>query len=240
MQLSCIFNFRLNFDGLIREPCSRTDILFTKKNGGEIFTNLFGSLEKRNNTIGNMNAVYTTLALFCVELFCEETLFDFIRLAISFQELAVSSAILSAAQKIHLHVVAICLFALIAHFLPVLKNYSDAVVMARKNHAIHLIPPLRIEYAAYEPSQNFMESCLLSHATILEVLKEDGIEVTNKSNYTLFPRHSWVDAHIQSSSNTDLNNISVEVDSGETTPVQTKVKPIAIRHWYLILHHFNH
>jgi hypothetical protein len=121
------FVLSLKLDGVSREPCTRTDILFAKKNGGEIFANLFAGLEKKNNTISNMNSVYTTIGLFCVELFCEETLFDFVRLIMSFQELAITSAVLSPTQKIHLHVISLSLFTLIAHFLPVLKDYIASV-----------------------------------------------------------------------------------------------------------------
>lgn len=77
-----------------------------------------------------------------------------------------------------------------------------------------------MKYEVYEPSQNIHEACKLTYAGILEVLKEDGIEETNKGSYYLFPRHSWVDA--QASSSTDLNSISIEVDSGSSTPVQPK------------------
>ena len=114
-------------DGLTREPCTRTDILFVKKNGAEIFSSMFISLEKTNNTIKNMNAVYTTAALFCVELLCEDTLFDFVRLIISFQDLAITSSLLNPSQKIHLHVIALSLFTLVAHCLPILQDYCNKV-----------------------------------------------------------------------------------------------------------------
>jgi len=38
-----------------------------------------------------------------------------------------------------------------------------------------------------------------------------------------FPRHSWVDAHIQPGSTTDLNSISIEVDSDTSSPDGPKV-----------------
>lgn len=93
---------------------------------------MFTSLEKTNNGIKNMNAVYTTAALFCVELFCEDTLFDFVRLIISFQDLAITSSVLNAAQKIHLHVIALSLFTLVAHLLPSLQDYCNKVIKSNK------------------------------------------------------------------------------------------------------------
>lgn len=98
-----------------------------KKNGAEIFTTMISSLEKNNNELRNMNAIYTTVGLFTIELFCEDTLFDFVRLVLSFQDLAVTSTVLTPAQKIHLHVIALCLFVLITYCMPVLKEYSDKV-----------------------------------------------------------------------------------------------------------------
>lgn len=58
---------------------------------------------------------------------------------------------------------------------------------------------------------------MLRQEQIFEVLKAEGIEPTSKPTYS-FPRHSWVDAHMQSGSTTDLASISVEVDSGASTP----------------------
>jgi hypothetical protein len=98
-----------------------------KKNGAEIFSSMFSSLEKTNNGIKNMNSVYTTAALFCVELFCEDTLFDFVRLIISFQDLALTSTVLSPSQKIHLHVIALSLFTIVAHCLPIVQDYCNKV-----------------------------------------------------------------------------------------------------------------
>lgn len=88
---------------------------------------MIASLEKNNNELRNMNAIYTTVALFTVELFCEDTLYDFVRLVLSFQDLAITSTVLTPAQKIHLHVIALCLFVLITYCMPVLKEYSDKV-----------------------------------------------------------------------------------------------------------------
>lgn len=117
----------LKLENINREISTRTDILFVKKNGAEIFTTMISSLEKNNNELRNMNAIYTTVGLFTIELFCEDTLFDFVRLVLSFQDLAVTSTVLTPAQKIHLHVIALCLFVLITYCMPVLKEYSDKV-----------------------------------------------------------------------------------------------------------------
>ena len=94
---------------------------------------------------------------------------------------------------------------------------------ARREQAAHLVPPMKIRYEMYEPSQNIPDSCLLRQEEIFAILKNEGLEVTtNKFHSYSFPRHSWVDAHMQSNSTTDLNSISVEVDSGGSTPVGSR------------------
>lgn len=99
------------------------------------------------------------------------------------------------------------------------------VVKTRRDQAIHLLPPLKIRYEVYEPSENIPEAALLSQDAIYNILKQEGFEPTavKAATYT-FPRHSWVDAHMQSSSvGGDVNSISLEVDSGSSTPDGTKV-----------------
>lgn len=97
---------------------------------------------------------------------------------------------------------------------------------SRRDQAIHLLPPLKTRYEVYEPSQNIPEGALLSQEQIYGILKQEGFEPTQvKTAMYTFPRHSWVDAHMQSSSGSvaDLNSISLEVDSGSSTPDGSKV-----------------
>lgn len=100
---------------------------------------MYTSLEKANNGIKNMNAVYTTAALFCTELFCEDTLFDFIRLITCFQDLALTSSVLNASQKIHLHVVALSLLALVSHLFPILQDYFNKVNLLIPTSVMNLV-----------------------------------------------------------------------------------------------------
>jgi len=82
-----------------------------------------------NNTIDNIEAVYTTLALICIELLSEETVLDFIRLILSIQELAITNAVLSTQQKFQLHglVISIILLVAIVTDLHPLKDYVEKV-----------------------------------------------------------------------------------------------------------------
>lgn len=82
-----------------------------------------------NNTVDNIEAVYTTLALICIELLSEETVLDFIRLILSIQELAITNAVLSTQQKFQLHglVISIILLVAIVTDLHPLKDYVEKV-----------------------------------------------------------------------------------------------------------------
>nr|CAD7575506.1 unnamed protein product [Timema californicum] len=71
---------------LVLEKTSRADIIFIRKNGPEIYLSLYESLEQSNNTVENVEAIYTTLALLIVELASEETVLDLLRLVISIQK----------------------------------------------------------------------------------------------------------------------------------------------------------
>lgn len=67
------------------EKTSRPDMIFIRKYGPEIFTSLYECLELPNNTIENVESVYTTIALLTVELLSEETIMDLTRLLLSIQ-----------------------------------------------------------------------------------------------------------------------------------------------------------
>lgn len=79
--------FRVNIADLelVVEKSSRLDIVFIQKHGPEIYRSLYESLEQANNTVENIEAVYTTLALLCVELSSEETVTEMLRLLVGIQ-----------------------------------------------------------------------------------------------------------------------------------------------------------
>jgi hypothetical protein len=79
--------FRINIADLelVVEKSSRVDIVFIRKHGPDIYRSLYESLEQTNNTVENIEAIYTTLALLCVELSSEETVMEMLRLVVSIQ-----------------------------------------------------------------------------------------------------------------------------------------------------------
>lgn len=97
------------------EKSSRSDVIFIRKHGPEIYLALYESLELPNNTVENVEAIYTTLALFSVELASEETVMELLRLILSLQDLALTSSQINNALKFNLHAIALSLLMLIAY-----------------------------------------------------------------------------------------------------------------------------
>lgn len=67
---------------LVLEKSSRPDLIFINKHGPTIYDALYTSLQMDSNTPDNVEAVYTTLALLCVELASVETVIDLLQLVL--------------------------------------------------------------------------------------------------------------------------------------------------------------
>lgn len=78
------FHFSLNGNELelTLEKSSRPDLIFINKHGPIIYDALHTSLKIPTNTIENIEAIYTTLALLCVELASSETAIDLLQLVL--------------------------------------------------------------------------------------------------------------------------------------------------------------
>lgn len=64
------------------EKSSRPDLIFINKHGPIIYDALYTSLQFDSNNVENIEAVYTTLALLCVELASVETVIDLLQLVL--------------------------------------------------------------------------------------------------------------------------------------------------------------
>lgn len=113
------------------EKSSRYDVIFICKYGPEIYMALYESLELSSNTVENIESIYTTLALFAVELACEETVLELLRLVLSLQDLALTSNQISLALKYNLHSVSASLLVLIAYICNItsLSEYANKVLI---------------------------------------------------------------------------------------------------------------
>ncbi|KAJ8870605.1 hypothetical protein PR048_029628 [Dryococelus australis] len=223
---------------LVVEKTSRPDIIFVRKNGPEIYLSLYESLQKANNTVANMKAVYTTLALLIIELASEETVLDLIRLVISIQDMALTCTSLSMAQKFNLHAIVACLLVLIPHIVPIssLLEYAEKVIAARRiANASHLLPDLLEHYDLEScplPSQ-LGPDVLVDQTAVTDCLKGAGFDAARLQQVSPYSvgggptqghRYSWV----ETSSAADFNSFQAEVDSVSSSPGVQKASLIIL------------
>lgn len=120
------------------EKCSRPDVIFIRKHGPEIYMALYESLEMTNNSVENIESIYTTLALLAVELASEETILELLRLVLSLQDLALTSGQITMAVKFNLHAIVISLLVLISYVCNIssLMDYASKVRFLFSQHNI--------------------------------------------------------------------------------------------------------
>ncbi|XP_018576301.1 protein EFR3 homolog cmp44E isoform X1 [Anoplophora glabripennis] len=160
------------------EKCSRPDLIFINKHGPIIYDALYTSLQMDTNTPDNIEAVYTTLALLCIELASAETVIDLLQLLLGIQSLALNSTSLPNAQKFNLHAIVISLLVLIPHVVTIkpLAEYGAQVVEQRKQEAPHLIPDLLTHYPANTEVANKLPHLLIDQMAVCEYVKLGGLD----------------------------------------------------------------
>lgn len=139
MTIDFVHRVNISKSEISLEKCSRSDTIFIRKHAQDIYVSIYECLELTNNTVDNIEAVYTTLALICIELLSEETVLDFIRLILSIQELAITNAVLSTQQKFHLHALVVSVMLLVAVVVDLhpLKDYVDKVTYNNNNIEVY-------------------------------------------------------------------------------------------------------
>ncbi|XP_011310425.1 protein EFR3 homolog cmp44E isoform X2 [Fopius arisanus] len=205
------------------EKSSRPDVIFIRKHGPEIYLALYESLELSSNSVENIEAIYTTLALLIVELASEDTVLEQLRLVLSLQDLALTSSQISSALKFNLHAVVISLLMMIAHVCNIgsLMEYSIKIVEARRREGGHLLPELRGQYLG--EFQRVAGGVLVDQGIVTECLKTAGLDAmklqqgSGYSSSSLQHRHSWVDSAGRNSI-ADINAGNNELDSGASSP----------------------
>ncbi|KAJ8965964.1 hypothetical protein NQ314_003812 [Rhamnusium bicolor] len=130
------------------------------------------------NTPENIEAVYTTLALLCVELASAETVIDLLQLLLGIQSLALNSTSLSIAQKFNLHAVVICLLVLVPNVVNIkpLQEYANQIVEQRKHEAMHLLPDLYSHYPTDSEVANKLPHLLVDQMAVCDYIKLGGLD----------------------------------------------------------------
>lgn len=154
------------------EKAYRQDIMFMKKHGPELMQHIYESAQITNNKIENFNALYTTLALLCIELSSEDTLSELLRLTFALQDFAnTKNNGISEMHRASIH-------GLVAGFLhltgfltaiPALCTYIEQVIKQRQEKAPWLLP----DYNDHDVGRFRTRSPLGSRHSSPEEISED-------------------------------------------------------------------
>ncbi|KAL1115272.1 hypothetical protein AAG570_007303 [Ranatra chinensis] len=209
--------------GLAFEPCSRSDTIFMRKFGEEIYTCLLEILSLNDVTVECIESIYTTLALIAVELLTAHTITAYLTMVYSIQEIALSqNNSLSFPRRYNLHAVVAALLVLVPEIMQIapLKEYAGKLIGERRSAgAAHLLPELLVTYPGEvtPPAFQIPVNLLVDQAVLGECLQAAGLDTTVMTR-SLTHRHSWVESTgvTMRGSVTDLN--STDVESANSTP----------------------
>ncbi|CAL1272043.1 unnamed protein product [Larinioides sclopetarius] len=203
------------------EKCSRQDSMFFKKNGPDILMHMFESVQLANNTAENFQAIYTTLSLICVEFGTDsDVLIELLRLIFAIQELPAKSTLLSSGQHCAMHILVAGFLYFLGHLtaIPAFCTHVDQVVKNRCENARQLLPDDSFTFGLFNSlPETIDESVLFSSTVIAEALRSSGHTYDTTRLLTPYiPRR--VGQVTVTRSISDLNSISVEVDSVNSSP----------------------
>ncbi|XP_077547044.1 protein EFR3 homolog stmA isoform X3 [Haemaphysalis longicornis] len=201
------------------EKCSRQDTVFMKKNGPDLLSHIYENAQLPNNQPANFQALYTTLALLCVELGSEDVLIDLLRLMFAIQELPASSSASftnSHCASLHTLVAAFMFLAGQLTSIPSLCAHVSEVIKVRREQAPHLLP----QYSGPPGGMGSVpEQALFDRNTVAEALRSTGHD-PSKLFTAYAPRHSTGQGGEASvtRSVSDLNSNNIEVASVNSSP----------------------
>ncbi|KAK8390110.1 hypothetical protein O3P69_012976 [Scylla paramamosain] len=195
----------------------RQDVNFWRKSGTELLLSAQENCEFANNTLANLEAVFTTLMLLLLEIRSDDVIVDILRVMFHVQGAAQSGSVKGAAA-IQLHGLVSSVMMAVAHLVPTLKDHVAAVVKNRSDRATHLLPDLLPQYDPTLPFAGLPEDLLFDNATVLDLLSGTSLDEKRltASVSSMKRRHSG--GHNTSNSAMDINAISVEVDSACSSP----------------------
>ncbi|KAI1297895.1 Protein EFR3 -like protein B [Halotydeus destructor] len=217
---------------LFIEKAYRQDVMFMKKYGCDIMLRIYEGLKMPNNMADNYDALFTSLALFCVEMSSEEVLVEILRVALALQEAAGSSN-LTETQRSGLHAVSSGLCHLCANLsaVPGLISHVDQVIKERHERAFWMLPESGRYAMANEGKQRRRPSLISTETSDQMRFDKNVIEESLRSSghdtsRLLLPIQSpsVVDAGSAKSAN-DLNAISFEIDSASSSPGMQRKYP---------------
>ncbi|KAG0715567.1 Protein EFR3 A [Chionoecetes opilio] len=195
----------------------RQDINFWRKSGTELLMSMQENCEFPDNTLANLEAVFTTLMLLLVEIRSDDVIVDVLRVMFHVQGVAQEGGVRGAAA-VHLHALVASVMLAVAHLVPTLKDHVASVIKNRSDRASHLLPDLLPQYDPTLPYSSLPDDLLFDNAAVLDLLSGTSLDEKrlNASMSSMKRRHSG--GHNASNSAMDINSISVEVDSACSSP----------------------
>ncbi|XP_022255240.1 protein EFR3 homolog B-like [Limulus polyphemus] len=209
-----------NIDGplppMTVDKCSRQDVMFMKKNGPEIMVHIYENIKLCNNTKENFEALYTTLGLLCIELGSDsDALGELLRLIFAIQDLPNITGIMISSQRASIHALVAAFLYLTGHLtaIPSFCSHIEQVIKNRREKAQQLLP--REDEPAVSSPFEISDDFLFDKNVVSEALRSSGHDTSRL--LTPFMPRSLAEVNV-SRSISDLNSVSVEVDSIASSP----------------------
>jgi AGAP012183-PA len=181
----------------------RQDLMFMNKHGPELLMHIYENAYFSNNTIENFNALYTTMALLCVEMSCEDALSELFRLNFSIQELTISSTSIPETHKAALHGIVAGFFHLTADLtaIPTLCSHVHQVIKNRQEKCPSMLPEhnrytagrFSISEIDSKQPEEITDDLYFNKSLIAEALRSSGHDTTRlmtpflRGNVGLYP-----------------------------------------------------
>ncbi|XP_042882962.1 protein EFR3 homolog cmp44E-like isoform X2 [Penaeus japonicus] len=202
--------------GLTMSKPVRQDVNFWKKSGNEIMLSIQENCEFSNNSLANIEALYAILMLLMAEIRSDDVMVDILRVLFHVQGVAQNGTV-SGTQGIQLQALVASVMVVISHLVPTLKDHVAAVIKKRSDEAPHLLPEILASYESGLLCHDLPEDLLFDHSKVLDLLANTNLDEKrlNTSMSSMMRRHSTTQ---HTSSATDINSISVEVDSACSSP----------------------
>lgn len=173
------------------EKAHRQDLMFMNKHGSDLLMHIYENSRFTNNTQENFDAVYTTLALLCVEMSSEEVLAELFRVVFALQDLGTSSSGLYETHKSAIHGIVAGFLHLAAGLtaIPTLGAHVEQVIALRKEKNPSMLPEHSqlisnrsysgdIDKNRKSPPEEIPEDLLFSKQAVCESLRSSGHDTT--------------------------------------------------------------
>ncbi|XP_075585439.1 protein EFR3 homolog stmA isoform X1 [Dermatophagoides farinae] len=237
------------------EKADRYDINFMRKHGHDILVHIYRNIQIESNTKENFDSIFTTMSLICVEMNSDEVLIDLLRLTFALQDMAISRNFnLSDSHRCYIHSIVAGFLHLFSHLkaIPAICTHVEQVIKTRVDQAKYLLPEychLANNYTCGElfisenghnqrennnkskensPSrQNSADNLVADELLFNKQVISEALQTTGHDTLALntpFQSNCDVDSSITRSTS-DLNAITVEIDSVNSSPGTVRKVP---------------